>query len=137
MQERPPWYAKLLPNYKELVPNELAPGTISGNTFDALAVDPDIILPWLLQHLKTQYRVVFIQQSVSSLEEARQLLNCRTLVNASGHGASMLARDPDTIPVRGQTMLVQLNRMSSIASVAHEIRIRRGNEYTYIIPRLA
>lgn len=137
VQNEKPWYASFLRNYRALRSDELAPGTLDGNTFEALAVDPDLLLPWLVRHLKTQHGVEFVRKEVAGLSEARRLLCCHVLVNASGHGSSVLAGDDQTIPVRGQTMLVRLDHNAMTKSTAKEIRIRRGAEYTYIIPRLA
>ncbi|KAK4892958.1 hypothetical protein LTR27_008686 [Elasticomyces elasticus] len=132
-----PWYASFLEGFRTLETKELPPGTICGNTFMALAVDPDVILSWLMNILQSKYQVHFIQQEVSSLAEAQRITSCRVLVNASGNGSATLANDKLVIPIRGQTMLVSVAQHPAAKAEASEIKIRRGKEYTYIIPRLA
>ncbi|KAK5163150.1 uncharacterized protein LTR77_010934 [Saxophila tyrrhenica] len=132
-----PWYADHLPGFRSLDKHELAPGTLCGNTFRALAVDPDVYLPWLMAQLQTRYGVEFVQREVTGLEQARGLLKCRIVVNASGNGARALACDREAIPIRGQTMLVHAGGCSTANRAFSEIRVRRGREYTYVIPRIA
>ncbi|KAK4950087.1 hypothetical protein LTR10_011064 [Elasticomyces elasticus] len=132
-----PWYATFLEGFRTLTSKELPPGTICGNTFMALAVDPDVILVWLMNLLQSKYQVHSIKQEVRSLAEAQQTTGCRVLVNASGNGAAKLADDKLVIPIRGQTMLVSVAQHPAAKAEASEIKIRRGKEYTYIIPRIA
>ncbi|KAK3656296.1 hypothetical protein LTR56_002997 [Elasticomyces elasticus] len=132
-----PWYANFLKGFRTLETQELPPGTICGNTFMALAVDPDVTLEWLMNLLQTKHQVRFVRQEVRSLAEAQQITSCRVLVNASGNGAGILADDKLVIPIRGQTMLVSVAHHAAAKAAGSEIKIRRGKEYTYVIPRLA
>ncbi|KAK5692702.1 hypothetical protein LTR17_025358 [Elasticomyces elasticus] len=132
-----PWYAAFLEGFRTLGSKELPPGTIDGNTFMALAVDPDVTLEWLKDLLQTKHQVQFTHQEVRSLVEAQEITGCRVLVNASGNGAAMLADDKLVTPIRGQTMLVSVAHHATAKAAGSEIKIRRGKEYTYIIPRIA
>lgn len=80
----------------------------------------------------------FIRREVSSLDQAKTILGCKVLVNASGMGAGVLAADPDTYGTRGQTMLVDypVDKTSPTGRMDREVVMRRGSEYTYVIPRM-
>ncbi|OAA59024.1 NAD(P)-binding domain protein [Niveomyces insectorum RCEF 264] len=129
-----PWYATVMPDFRPVPAHELPAHTIGGNTFTTVTVNPDKFLPWLQTHLANHYGVTVRHASVRSLDEARALLACDVLVNASGMGAKALANDPDCVAVRGQTLLVQSS--APTRRMDREIVIKRGTEYTYVIPRV-
>jgi glycine/D-amino acid oxidase-like deaminating enzyme len=132
------WYEKVIPGFRHLSDSELPPGTFSGNTFTALATNPDVYLVWLKQKLHEEYDVEFVRAEVSTMEQAKEMLRCNIMVNASGLGAETLASDPLVVGVRGQTMLVEspIDETSPSKRMDKEVRIRRGTEYTYVLPRL-
>ncbi|KAL1875489.1 hypothetical protein VTK73DRAFT_10039 [Phialemonium thermophilum] len=129
-----PWYATVVPEFRALQPHELPANTIGGNTFTTVTVNPDRFLPWLQHHLEQYYSVVVRKAEVRSLNEVRTLLGCDVVVNASGMGAKELANDPDCVAVRGQTMLIKSSALKR--NMDREIVIKRGTEYTYVIPRM-
>jgi D-amino-acid oxidase len=104
----------------------------------AISVNPERYLYWLTELLETTHMVRFIRATVDSLEEAKTTIGCRLLVNASGLGAKELANDPRVIGVRGQTMFVDSPRdpKDGFKVIDKEVRIRRGAEYTYVLPRM-
>ncbi|KPI41989.1 D-amino-acid oxidase [Cyphellophora attinorum] len=132
------WYATAVPHFRRLNPDELPPGTKKGNTFVAISVNPERYLQWLAELLETSHKVRFIRANVNSLKDAKTTIECKILVNASGLGAKELAKDPKVIGVRGQTMFVDCPRDPKDASkvIDKEVRIRRGTEYTYVLPRM-
>jgi D-amino-acid oxidase len=92
-----------------------------------MTINPARFLPWLKKELE-QRGVRFIRQELDSLDTARQITNCKIIVNASGLGALHLAGDKDVIPVRGQTMFVKTD--------IDFLRMWQGSHYTYVIPRM-
>ncbi|KAK6380960.1 hypothetical protein LTS17_005161 [Exophiala oligosperma] len=132
------WYEKVIPGCRPLTQDELPPGTFSGNRFTALAVNPDVYLVWIKEKLEAEYAVAFIRAGVASLDQARDMIRCEAVVNASGLGAEQLASDPQVVGVRGQTMLVEppVDISSPSGLMDKEVKIRRGREYTYVLPRL-
>jgi D-amino-acid oxidase len=132
------WYENAVPHFRRLRHDELPPGTKKGNTFMAISVDPDTYLEWIKTRLETVHGVRFMRATVKSFDEARQLLNTQILVNASGLGARDLAGDVEVVGVRGQTMFVDFPRDPGNPTrvIDKEVRIRRGLEYTYVLPRM-
>lgn len=129
-----PWYSGIL-EFRPLSPSELPTGATGGNTYVSTTVNPDLLLLWLQKKLESQYGVPFIKETVPSFSYAMRRIRCRAIINASGLGAKRLARDGNVISIRGQTMLV--NNGAFRAGMDREIRIRRGKEYTYTIPRMS
>lgn len=129
-----PWYATVMPDFRPVPPHELPANTIGGNTFTTVTINPEKFLPWLQKHLEQDYNVTVRKAEVRSLDEARRLLGCDVLVNASGMGAKELANDLDCVAVRGQTLFVKGSTLKRCMD--QEIVIKRGTEYTYVIPRM-
>jgi D-amino-acid oxidase len=111
---------------------------VAGNTFMAISVNPDRYLGWIKANLESIHDVQFIRASVKSLDEAREILGTSILINASGLGAKELANDQQVVGIRGQTMFVDFPRDPKNPSrvLDREVRIRRGAEYTYVLPRM-
>ena len=107
---------------------------MGGNTYTSTSINPDFFLPWLQKRLE-RYGVLFIRETVPSLEDAKKRLNCQAVVNASGLGARHLAGDNNVVSVRGQTALIKNTAFR--AGMDREVHMRRGREYTYAIPRLS
>lgn len=129
-----PWYSEL-PEFRALSARELPSGTVGGNTYNSTSINPDYLLPWLQKRLEEKYGVLFVRDTVSSLDYAKHRLNCQAVVNASGLGARHLAGDNDVVGIRGQTALVK--NAAFRAGMDREVHMRRGREYTYAIPRLS
>ncbi|ETN41297.1 uncharacterized protein HMPREF1541_03232 [Cyphellophora europaea CBS 101466] len=132
------WYATVVPHFRRLGPDELPPGTVAGNTLMAISVNPDTYLNWIKGRLEAVHQVHFIRATVQSLDEAAEVLGTKTLVNASGLGAKELANDQHVVGIRGQTMFVNFPRdpKDPARVLDKEVRIRRGAEYTYVLPRM-
>lgn len=96
-------------------------------------INPDLLLPWLQKKLQDDYGVLFVKETVSSLAYAAQRLSCQAIVNASGLGARHLADDKDVTSVRGQTVMIKSSAFKP--GMDRKVITRRGNEYTYLIPR--
>ena len=109
-----------------------------GNTYLAVSINPDAYLIWIQERLETVHKVNFIRTTVESLDQATEILGTKTLVNASGLGAKALANDQNVVGIRGQTMSIDCPRdpRDPARVLDKEVRIRRGNEYTYVIPRV-
>jgi len=104
-----------------------------------MVVNPTFYLPWLKEQLTSKYNTRFVQAEISSLQEAQEILGSDVIINASGLGAKTLAKDEDVRGVRGQTMLISCPADEFGNSITEDMKnesiIRRGSEYTYVIPR--
>ena len=127
-----PWYSNIL-KVEDVPTGELPPGTLGGRTFTSTTINPDLLLPWLQNKLENHYGVKFIKETVPSLAYAQTRLRCRALVNASGLGALQLAEDKSVLSVRGQTVMIK--NSAFLPGTERQVLARRGNEYTYTIPR--
>lgn len=105
----------------------LPPGCKVGFTYQTCLANPQVFLPWLRAKLES-LGVKFLRAEVQSLAEAEKLTGASLIVNASGLGAKALANDAAVRGYRGQTMLVK--------SDFDEVRMIKGSEYTYVIPRM-
>lgn len=121
------WYKSLVPRYHRLPSRDLPVGAKVGFKYQSTTVNPSMFLPWIKKRLDER-GAHFVQREVSSVDEARIILGMDVLVNASGLGASVIARDEKVHPVRGQTMLVE--------SDSEEMVLFQGSHYTYQIPRM-
>lgn len=127
----------MFPNYRRLQKSEIPPGTSAGSAFSALSVNPEPYLLWLRDVLARR-QVRFIRAVVESFEDAKRITGCTIIVNASGLGAGALAKDKQVVGIRGQTMLVDcpIDKQNPSRVLDREVRIRRGTEYTYVLPRM-
>ncbi|RDA95128.1 hypothetical protein CP533_2163 [Ophiocordyceps camponoti-saundersi (nom. inval.)] len=112
--DRDPWYAAVLPDFRELHPDELVPGHESGCEFTSVCINTATYLQWLLgQCLRNG--VVVRRAVLSDISEAGLLSHTGApptsviVVNATGLGSLKLGgvRDLTMLPVRGQTVLVR------------------------------
>lgn len=129
-----PWYSDIL-EVTAPPSSELPPGTLGGRRFVSTTINPDLLLPWLQKKLQGEYGVLFVKDTVSSLAHAAQRLRCHAVVNASGLGALHLAGDRDVTSVRGQTVMIKSSAFQP--GMDRKVITRRGNEYTYLIPRVS
>ena len=121
------WYKTLVPKYRQLQASELPASAKIGFKYQSMTVNPQYFLPWIAQRLEER-RVRFIRKEVSSILEARSILQSELIVNATALGAFHLANDQNVHPVRGQIMHVR--------SDAQDIVLFQGSHYTYQIPRM-
>ncbi|KAF7557208.1 hypothetical protein G7046_g6092 [Stylonectria norvegica] len=122
------WYENM-PTFRYLPRSELPAGVAMGYVFNGLVVNPTQFLLWISQKLKSS-GVSFIQKTLASLDELKQLTSADVLVNASGAGAETLAGDTGVHRIRGQTMFVK-----APAHLLNQAVMRQGSQYTYVIPR--
>ncbi|KAF4212387.1 hypothetical protein CNMCM8980_003907 [Aspergillus fumigatiaffinis] len=120
------WYRTEMSNFRQLDRSELAPGSTVGFSYDGLAVNPNRLLPWIMEKLRKN-RVTVLQRSIESMEELAMLTGANILINASGLGATQLASDEKMLSIRGQTMFVKTDFDEAV--------IFQGSQYTYVIPR--
>ncbi|EKD12188.1 FAD dependent oxidoreductase [Drepanopeziza brunnea f. sp. 'multigermtubi' MB_m1] len=120
------WYRDLMPDWRVLPASEIPSGLKTGVAYTAVAMNPQLLLPWLQETLVSR-GVIFIRAEVTSFDEARSITKSEIIVNASGLGAGILARDNAVRPIRGQTMFVKTD--------FGRLVMMEGSEYTYIIPR--
>ncbi|RDA85910.1 hypothetical protein CP532_2721 [Ophiocordyceps camponoti-leonardi (nom. inval.)] len=112
--DRDPWYAAVLPDFRELHPDELVPGHESGCEFTSVCINTATYLQWLLgQCLRNG--VVVRRAVLDDVSEAGAMSYTGAapasviIVNATGLGSLKLGgvRDLTMLPVRGQTVLVR------------------------------
>jgi glycine/D-amino acid oxidase-like deaminating enzyme len=120
-------------NFESTLESQLPPGITLGYSYDGLIVNPNDILPWLTTQLRNR-GVEFIRQTLSSMQNLRDLTAADLLVNASGLGAQELANDPAVYSVRGQTMFVDCTTSGRL-SLLNQAILHQGSHYTYCIPR--
>lgn len=124
------WYAAQMPGFRVLRADECPEGVVGvGMSYETVVMDPGILLTWLRRRLEAS-GVVFKRVELAALEDAREVVDCDVLVNATGAGPLLLedVRDAEVKRVRGQTLLVR--------NSCDRAFIRQGRDYTYAIPRL-
>ncbi|KAL1799026.1 hypothetical protein ACET3X_003063 [Alternaria dauci] len=129
----PVWYRSHMQNFQILPESQLPPGVTLGYSYDGLVVNPNDILPWLTANLRSR-GVKFIHQTLSSIQDLRDLTAADVFVNATGLGARDLATDPSVYGVRGQTMFVDC-ATAGRSSLLDQATLHQGSHYTYCIPR--
>lgn len=121
------WYESDVPGFQRIEQSKLPSGVTIGYTFKGMVANPNQLLPWLMEELKSR-GVSFIHKTVSSFNEVRALTGAEMVINASGLGARDLASDENVQGVRGQTLFVKTPNLDKTI-------IRQGSQYTYVIPR--
>jgi glycine/D-amino acid oxidase-like deaminating enzyme len=101
-----------------------------GYAYTGLIANPTVFLPWLTSQLKAR-GVTFLQRTLTSLSELRNLTNAELLVNATGLGAKELVGDGNVYGVRGQTIFVPCAKKD----ILEQATLHQGSHYTYAIPR--
>jgi D-amino-acid oxidase len=127
------WYEHHMPNFQYIPISQLPPGATLGFSYDGLVVNPNDLLPWLISQFKKS-GVTFIQHTLSSIQELKELTSADVLLNASGLGARDLANDEKVYGVRGQTMFVKCEGVEREALLS-QATLHQGSHYTYVIPR--
>lgn len=121
------WYKTMVPRYRLIPQKQLPEGVKLGFTYTSMTINPVFLLPWIKKQLDAR-GVKFTRRTLRSIEEAKAITGCQTIVHASGLGAKTLARDENVQAIRGQTMFVKTD--------FHELKMHQGSHYTYIIPRM-
>ncbi|KAJ9143400.1 putative FAD dependent oxidoreductase [Pleurostoma richardsiae] len=124
------WYRSVCPRYRRLRKDELPEGVTVGVTMTTVMVNTTIFLPWLQKNLESR-GVKFIRHAATSIPEVLEKTQAAVIVNATGLGAGKLCNDAAVHPVKGQTMFLRND------TEWNEILLRKGTEYTYVIPRTA
>ncbi|GME62498.1 aromatic amino acid aminotransferase [Neofusicoccum parvum] len=121
------WYYGKMPGFRVMSKEELPDGAVNGMCYQSWILTPPVFLPWLRGQLEAS-GVVFKRVSVRSLADLKGMGH-DILINATGWGSRFLrdVSDQDVEQVRGQTVLVK--------SDYDKIWIRRGQDYTYVLPR--
>lgn len=134
-----PWYQSVLPDYRELGPNEVIPGHDSGCEFTSLCINTAIYLPWLVgQCLKNG--VVFKRAVLTDIRDAKALSHtgqpAKIIVNATALGSLKLGgvKDETMMPARGQVVVVRNEYHPMIATSGTD---DGATEITYIMTRAA
>ncbi|KAE8152932.1 hypothetical protein BDV25DRAFT_150183 [Aspergillus avenaceus] len=121
------WYKTVVPQYR-LIPKEKLPAGVKlGFTYTSMTINPEFLLSWVQTQLKAR-GVTFIQKTLSSIQEAKEITGANYIVHASGLGAYTLADDKNVEAIRGQTMFVKTD--------FNELKMHQGSHYTYVIPRM-
>ncbi|KAJ0424573.1 FAD dependent oxidoreductase [Aspergillus carlsbadensis] len=108
-----PWFAKVVPNFRQLPKEALGPGIDSATAFTSVCINTAIYLPWLVSQCLTSgvnfKRAVFDH----ILDPARGGFhpdgNVDLIVNCTGLMASKLGgvQDATVVPARGQIVIVR------------------------------
>ena len=117
----------MVPRYRRIAKEKLPDGAKIGFTYTSMTINPHFLLPWIQKQLEAR-GVRFIRRTLDSIDEARNILNSKLIVNASGLGALTLADDKNVEAVRGQTMFITTD--------FEELKMHQGSHYTYVIPRM-
>lgn len=121
------WYRNRVPDFRLLPKEELPSDAKFGVAYQSIILTPVEFLPWMRKRLEAS-GVKFERASVRSLGVLKGMGH-DVLINASGDGPKYMTdiKDPNMVSVRGQTCLVK--------SDFDKAWIRRGDEYTYHLPR--
>lgn len=110
--DRDPWYKTVLPEYRDLTPDEVPKAHDSGCEFTSVCINTAIYLQWLVgQCLKNG--VVIKRAVIADINEAKSLSHAgkpaNVIINATGLGSIKLGGVQDTTvqPARGQIVLVR------------------------------
>jgi hypothetical protein len=76
----------------------------------------------------------FVHQTLSSIQQIKQLRGANVVVNASVLGARELEGDKKVHEVHGQTMFVNCEG-SGREELLNQVTLHQGSHYTYAIPR--
>lgn len=121
------WYRNKVPGFRVMDKSELPADAKLGVAYQSIIVTPHTFLPWIRKRLEAS-GVVFKRATVRSVADLKGMGH-DVLINASGSGPKTLTdiKDDSMVLVRGQTCLVK--------SSYDKIYIRRGDDYTYHLPR--
>ncbi|KAN0081123.1 hypothetical protein V8E54_004327 [Elaphomyces granulatus] len=106
-----PWFKNMLPNFRQVPKDQLAPGIDSAYHFTSLCINPAIYLPWLVGQCRKN-GVVFKRAVVKHVVDAAYahhggkadlVVNCTGLSSRSLGGVT----DSSLCPARGQTVVVR------------------------------
>ncbi|KAF8475576.1 hypothetical protein BDZ91DRAFT_185616 [Kalaharituber pfeilii] len=107
-----PWFKDIVPEFRQLRPDELPEGVTSGTLWKSVCVNTAIYLPYLVSQC-LKLGVVFRRAVLKHISEARSLHHTNSpadlVVNCAGLLASKLGgvEDKNIIPTRGQIVVVR------------------------------
>ncbi|RMJ25135.1 D-amino acid oxidase [Aspergillus sp. HF37] len=109
-----PWFKHVVPNFRQVPPNQLPPGVDNASTFTTVCINTAVYLPWLVGQCRKS-RVVFKRgvfrhvadaaKAHHSGKKADLVVNCTGLLSKSLGGV----RDDKLFPARGQVVVVRNN----------------------------
>lgn len=107
-----PWYADLMPDFRQLTQTELPAEVDSGTSFTSVCINTSIYLPWLAGQclkagIKIKRGIVHHIVDASAMHGSGQ--KASLIVNCTGLGARKLGgvEDASVYPARGQIVLVR------------------------------
>ncbi|KAJ5217770.1 uncharacterized protein N7469_011395 [Penicillium citrinum] len=106
-----PWFKDVVPNFRTLSKDELAPGIDSAIKFTSVCINTALYLPWLVSKC-LENKVVFKRAVFGHILEVSNLdpsLEVDLVVNCTGLMASKLGgvEDQTVVPARGQIVVVR------------------------------
>lgn len=119
-----PWFRDLLDQYRQIPPEELPAGYVSGFEMQLPLIEPPVYLRALRQQFE-QAGGTTVLQAVDALETFAT--DDSLIINCTGVGARQVAADARVYPIRGQTVLVH--------APAIEQGFMDDEAFTYIFPR--
>lgn len=124
-----PWWKDGVDTYRRATGDELPAGYVDGYAIDALVMDTDIYMDYLVAWFRRMGGVM-IQREIHHIDEA--LNACDVVVNCTGLGAKTLLNDTEMYPCRGQVLRIKPNEFP------HSLFEEEGrNSLAYMIPRLS
>ncbi|KAL8733408.1 MAG: hypothetical protein Q9181_003593 [Wetmoreana brouardii] len=107
-----PWYADVVPNFRQLPSEQLGPDFDSGHAFTSVCINTGIYLSWLVSQC-LQKGVIFKRANLKHIADAAGVNGsgnkADVVVNCTGLSAHKLGgvEDKNMMPIRGQTVLVR------------------------------
>ncbi|GAQ33316.1 hypothetical protein AtubIFM55763_005277 [Aspergillus tubingensis] len=118
-----PWFAKVVPNFRSLPKDSLAPGIDSTTSFTSVCINTAIYLPWLVSQCLSNGVVFKRAHFKHILDAANDHFHPHgkvdLVVNCTGLMASKLGgvQDSSVVPARGQIVIVR-NEAGKMLSVS-------------------
>jgi hypothetical protein len=102
----PPSWADIVYNFAPLNPEDIKKMGLpekftKGYSFATYVVDQRYYLQFMMKQLKSQ-GVMFVQRKIQDLRELGDQADI--IINCSGLGSHLVAKDSDTYPIRGQVL---------------------------------
>jgi D-amino-acid oxidase len=112
-----PQWATRVNNFRNLLPEELPEGCISGYSFDTPVIDTSIYIEYLVKRFQKLGGTI-VQREITSLETV--LEENPLVVNCTGLGSRFLLNDSEVFPIRGQIVKIELVDLPNCYSVDHK-----------------
>ncbi|OGM40171.1 D-amino-acid oxidase [Aspergillus bombycis] len=137
--QKEPWYKDVVPDFRNLPDNELAPGIDNASVFTSVCINTAIYLPWLIGQCRTT-GVVFKRAVIKHVADAASLHHsgkkADVVVNCTGLSSKKLGgvNDDKLHPIRGQVVVVR-NDPGAMFSISGTDDA--DDEITYMMTRAA